>query len=108
MGLWRIQPPVGMDQGHPQSGQVEKISPSPHCGSHRGRENFSRSGGQVLGEAGRKRKRGDQAKLAPRRGFYPSPTGHQGSTNNWRLSKGVLRVARSLGVATASSPPSPG
>lgn len=40
--------------------------------------------------------------------FIPSPTGHQGSTNNWRLSKGVLRVARSLGVATASSAPSPG
>lgn len=78
MGLWRIQPPVGMDQGHPQSGQVEKISPSPHCGSHRGRENFSRSGGQVLGEAGRKRKRGDQAKLAPRRGFYPLPYGPPG------------------------------
>lgn len=61
----------------------------------------------MLGEVGRKRKRGDQAKLAPRRAFIPSPTGHQGSTNNWRLSKGVLRVARSLGVATACSPPSP-
>lgn len=64
---------MGMGQGYPQSGQVGKISPSPHRGSHRGRENFSRSGGQVLGEAGRKRKRGDQAKLAPRRGFHPLP-----------------------------------
>lgn len=50
-----------------------KIAPPPHRGSHRERENVSRSGGQVLGEAGRKRKRGDQAKLAPRRGFYPLP-----------------------------------
>jgi hypothetical protein len=53
---------------------------------------------QVLGEAGRKRKRGDQAKLAPKWGFHPTPPpppppakGQQESTNNWRLSKGVLR-----------------
>lgn len=65
--------PVSMAQGHPQSGLVERLPPPPHRGSHRERENVSRSGGQVLGEAGRKRKRGDQAKLAPRRGFYPLP-----------------------------------
>lgn len=57
---------------HSQGWSKDRPFPLPH-GSHRGRENFSRSGGQVLGEARRKRKRGDQAKLAPRRGFHPLP-----------------------------------
>lgn len=80
-------------QGHPRLGLVERLdTPPPQGGSHRGRENFSRSGGQVLGEAGRKRKRGDQAKLAPRRGFHPLP--HRPPRKHKQLE--ALRVSREL------------
>lgn len=84
-----------------------KIGPSPHRGSHRGRENFSRSGGQVLGRQGGRGSGVTRPSWHQGGAFVPSPTGHQGSTNNRRLSTGVLRVARSLGVATASTLPLP-
>lgn len=46
----------------------------------------------MLGEAGRKRKRGDQAKLAPRRGFHPLP--HRPPGKHKQLE--ALRVSREL------------
>lgn len=85
-----------------------KIAPPPPTVAATVREKMSQ--GQVVRCWGRQGGRGSgvtRPSWHQGGAFIPSPTGHQGSTNNQRLSKGVPRVARSLGVATASSPPSP-
>lgn len=100
--------PVSMGQGHPQSGLVGKTGPSPLPWQPPWERKLLKVRWSGAGEAGRKRKRGDQAKLAPRRGSHPLPHRPPGKHKQLKALCRVLRVTRPLGAATICGPPSPG
>lgn len=68
----RVRAPVSMGQGHPQSGLVGRSALPPNQWQPPWERKVLKVSWSGAG-GGRKRKRGDQAKLAPRRGFLPLP-----------------------------------